>query len=232
MKRLAAFIGIMCLSLGLSVPVSGQTGDFSGKWILNKEKSDSAPRVTPVGRTPPSPKTRTGPPIGPKTQRKLQPGINNPVDLPPLAKKQATAPGVKSGNRIGSVSGGATFDGTTPIADDVPLVITRSGKQMRIVNALRVNDKNVPNTETYTLDGKKHEVTIQAKSGSELTREIKASLKKNKITIEVVTLNPQGGKLRTTRTFSLSEDGRTLAVEVSSQSLNFMSSQKMVYEKE
>ena len=231
MKRLAAVIGSMCLSLGLCVQASGQTGNFSGKWILNKEKSDPAPRVTPVGRTTPSPKTRTGPPIGPKTQRKLPAGARNPADLPPLAKKQATAPNVMRGQGIGSVPGGATFDGTTRVADDVPLVITQTAKQMRIVNALRVNDNNVPNTETYMLDGKKHEVTFQANSGSELTRETKASLKKNKITIEVVTLDPQGRKLRTTRTFSLSEDGGTLTVEVSSQSLTFLSSQKLVYEK-
>ena len=232
MKRLTTVIGFMYLSLCLSVPASGQTENFSGKWIFNKEKSDPAPRVTPVGRTSPSPKTRTGPPIRPETQRKLSPGVQRPVDLPPLAKKQVAAPNVMRGKGIGSVPGGATFDGVTRVADDVPLVITLTGKQMQIVNALRVNDNNVPNTETYTLDGKKHKKTIQSISGVGLNREIQASLKKNKITIEVVTLDPQGKKLRTTRTFSLSEDGRTLTVEVSSQSLGFLSIQKMVYEKE
>ncbi|MBN2320474.1 MAG: hypothetical protein JXR49_15455 [Acidobacteria bacterium] len=231
MKRPAAVIGSMCFSLVLSVLASGQTGNFSGKWILNNEKSDSEPRVTPIGRTA-SPRKPIGRTVRPHPPLKNPPGAKSSANLPPTAKIPSAAPGGgTSGNRIGYVYGSASFDGSTPVADDVPLVITQTAKQMRIVNALKVKGANVPNTETYTLDGKKYEKTIQGISGTELKREIKASLKKNKITIEVVTLDPQGRKFRTTREFSLSEDGQTLTVELSSQSQNYLSSQKMVYDK-
>ena len=231
MKRLAAFIGSVCLSLGLMGPAQDQTGNFSGKWILNNEKSDSEPRVTPIGRTA-GPKTPMGPTARPHPPVQNTPGAKSPAGLPPNAKTPGTSPvGGMSGNGIGYVYGGASFNGLTPIADDVPLIITQTETQMRIVNALRVNGNNVPNDETYILDGKAHEETIQDNSDTELKREIKASLKKNKITIEVVTPNPQGRMFRTTREFSLSKDGRTLTVKVSAQSQYFLSSQKMVYDK-
>ncbi len=231
MKRLTAVIGSLCLSLGLMSTAQGQAGNFSGKWILNNEKSDSEPRVTPIGRTA-GPKTPMGPTARPHPPVQNPPGAKSPAGLPPNAKAPGTPPvrGM-SGDGTGSVYGGATFDGLTPVATDVPLIIDQNATQIRIMNALRVNGNNVTNTESYNLDGKKYEKTIQANSGAEFKREIKASLKKNRITIEVVNSNPQGRLFRTTREFSLSKDGRTLTVKMSAQSQYFLSSQEMVYDK-
>lgn len=236
MKRLAAIIGFVLLSLAWNASAEEQTVNFSGEWTFNQEKSDSTSRVTPIGsaaaaKVPvgrvPYPKMQAGRAAGAKLPPGVQPKPKAPISPPVAARGAVMNPNVMTGRGFG----GGTFDGTTPVATDVPLVITQTATEMHIVNALSINGKNVPNTETYKLDGNKYKETIQDNSGSEITREIEASLKKNKIKIEIVTDTPERGRFRTTREFTLSEDGRTLTVEASFQGPKALSSQKMVYDR-
>ena len=236
MKRAAAAIIFLALGLGLNASAEDPAMNFSGRWIFNDEKSDPVARVTPIGRAA-GLQTQVGGGADVRTPTGRQAGPNAPAGKVPPAGKippggnagRIADPG--TGGRIGYGIGGGTFDGTTPVANDVPLIMNHTGTELEIANALRVNGMNVPNRESYTLDGKKYEEAARGNAGVEGTREVKASLKKNRIKIEVVNLYPEGRKFRTTREFSLSEDGMTLTVEASSQSAYLLSSQKMVYDK-
>ncbi len=225
MKRLATAVGFVLLSLGLNASAEERMVNFSGKWVFNKEKSDPTSRVTTIGQAagPKAPIKRIP---GSKLPPGRRPGSKTPAGSPPAVGAAVRKPNVMRGRGFGG-----TFDGTIPIAIDVPLVITQTATEMHIANALKINGKNVPNKEIYKLDGEKHQVTIQDNSGTEVKREIKASLKKDKIIIEVITNTPNRGRFRTTREFALSEDGRTLTVKASSQSPYLLSSQKLVYDK-
>ena len=50
MRRLTAIVSLAALGLGLNDLAADNGVDFSGRWILNIEKSDPTPRKTVVGR--------------------------------------------------------------------------------------------------------------------------------------------------------------------------------------
>jgi hypothetical protein len=127
---------------------------------------------------------------------------------------------------------GGTFDSESLIARDVPLVITQTETEIKIINTLKVKGENVPNIENYRLDGEEHEETIPFGPDDEAKKISKAKLNKNKIKIEITSFNPEGRKFLTNKEFSLSKDGKTLTLVVSMQSPFLLTSEKRVYEKE
>ena len=232
MRPLAAILAVLFfLASGPGASAADPEADFTGSWIFNTEKSDPVARVTPIGRAAgPGAMTAAGPGSRPPIGRQAPPG-NPPPKQSPAGNPQRVPEALQSPGVFRGIGGG-TFDGTIPVATDVPLVLTRTGTELQVVNALRIKGMSVPNKESYTLDGKKHEDTVKGNAGSGVKREIKASLKKNRIKIEIVNTYPDGGKFRTTREFSLSGDGKTLTVEASSQTPHLLSSQKMVYDRQ
>ena len=232
MKQFSAVVILLALGAALNASAKDPVADFSGRWIFNTEKSDPVARVTPIGRAagfqaPTG--TGAGPraPVGPAAQSNTN---TWPAQKPPPGNVN-NIPNAKTGVGVGRGIGAGTFDGKTPVAKEVPLVITVTETELIVVNALKINGMSVPNKESYRLDKKKYEETARDGAGEEIKREIKVSLKKNKITIEILNISKDGGKFRTTRDFLLSEDGKTLTVEASSQAPNLLSSQKMVYDR-
>ena len=111
-------------------------------------------------------------------------------------------------------------------------MITQTGTEIKIISTLKVNEKNLPNVEDYKLDGEEHEMTIPFGTDAESKRKTKAKLDKNKIAIEITTYNPLGRKFQTNKEFSLSKDGKTLTLKVSTQSPFLLTSEKRVYDKQ
>lgn len=230
MKKLVLSFALLALGLAWNASAKDPAGNFSGRWTFNSEKSDPVARVTPIGRAAGF-QAQTGPGVGPRAPLGRTAQSKPPVVQSPPPGNAGRIPGTTTGAGVGRGIGAGTFDGTTPVATEVPLAITHTETEFMVVNALRINGMNVPNRESYRLDRDKYEETVKGEEDAELKREIQVSVKKNRITIEIVNINKEGGKFRTTREFTLSGDGKTLTVKASSQAPHLLSSQKMVYDR-
>jgi hypothetical protein len=238
MRRLTAIVGFSALCLGLNALAADNSIDFSGKWILNIEKSDPTPRKTVIGRAAADGRggTRADGSISRVGGRF---GSGMPSGRVDGGMAGGRAGGGMAGGRAGDGNvnpgigmDGGTFDGESLIARDVPLVITQTETEIKILISLKINGRNVPNVENYRLDGEKHEETVSFGLNGEGKQITKAKLDKNKLAIEITAYNPQGAKFLKNKEFSLSKDGKTMTLKVAVQSPLFLSSEQRVYDKQ
>jgi len=125
---------------------------------------------------------------------------------------------------------GGMSGSTSLVAKDAPWVLTLTGTSLSIRNDYKINGRNFPHIETYVLDGKKHEETIAGRRG-DIVKTTRASLKKNKIKIEITMIDQQGNRSINEKEFKLSKDGATLTLEETQELIYQRITEKQVFDR-
>lgn len=221
MKRLATIVGFTILCMYLNTWAAEEPGSFSGTWILDSKKSDAFPR----------PIMDMGSPVG-DVSRGGGFGGGMGGGMPPGGGMGG--PGGGMGGPGGGMPGGAG-GGRGPQAPQqpVPVVIQQTESEMHITSTMKGMDgKEIPIIENYKLDGKELvEMVPVPNSADKFKKTTKATLKKNKFQVRIATSTPQGLS-ETNKEYSLSKDGKTLTLEISTSMSMFRSIQKLVYNKQ
>jgi hypothetical protein len=115
----------------------------------------------------------------------------------------------------------------------LPFVIEQNGNEVRfITKTVNRNGQEMPSIEAFTCDGKQHEDMVQLPgSPDKLKRKTKATLKKNKLVVEQVTDYP-GMQVLFKRTYTLSQDGKTMTQETNTANTTMSTIQKRVYNRQ
>jgi hypothetical protein len=212
MSKLVTTVILMLSCLAFYALAAGETVNFSGSWILNTAKSDPAPRSLRAMN-----ESGVGDVSGGGMRGGGMPG--------------GGMPGGFGGGMPGGGMGGGF--GRGPGGGPVPLVIEQNGNEIKIKNGFMA--------ENLTCDGKQYEKeTPMPGSDVKLKEKTKAALKKNKLVVEKINFSPPMGgqsgvsqmQTLTKRTYSLSEDGKTLTLETSTENTMMSTIQKQVYQKQ
>ena len=138
--------------------------------------------------------------------------------------------GFPGGGMPGGPAGGK---GPQAAPQPVPTVIQQTENEMHITSTMMGMDgKAMPLIENYKLDGKELvEMLPVPNSADKVKKTTRAALKKNKFQVRIETKAPQG-TTEITREYSLSKDGNTLTLEISTNMPMYRSVQKLVYNKQ
>ncbi len=215
MKRPAIIAILTLLCFALHAWAAGETPNFSGTWILDQANSDPFP----LSRT-----AMNDSGIGDVSRG----GGGRGGGRGGGGEMRGGGGGVDSG-MAGRGGSGSARSGTGGAGEPVPLVIEQNGNEVKISSRGMV--------EILSCDGKQFEkVTPLPNSNIKLKEKTKSSFKKNKLVVEKINYAPtaQGMQLQTLtkRTYSLSEDGKSLTLETTIE--NTMSSmiQKQIYNRQ
>lgn len=211
MRRLVVTAILLLSCLAFYALAADVTVNFSGTWILDQAKSDPFPR---------SQRAMNESGVGDVTRGGggMRGGGGFGGGMPGGGMPGGGMPGGFGRGRGGPGGGGP-----------VPLVIEQNGSEIKIKNGFMV--------ESLTCDGKQYEKENPIpNSDIKLKEKTKTALKKNRLVVEKVNFAPpnQGQQMQTQtkRTYSLSEDGKTLTLETTTESLMMSNIQKQVYQKQ
>jgi len=211
MSKLATTATLMLSCLAFYALAAGEAVNFSGTWVLDAAKSDAAPR---------SLRAMNDSPVGDVSSGGMRGGGGRGFG--------GGMPGGFGGGMPGGGMGGGLRGG-----GPVPLVIEQNGNEVKIQSGFMA--------ESLNCDGKQYEKeTPMPNSDVKLKEKTKAALKKNKLVVEKINFSPPMGgqsgvsqmQTLTKRTYSLSEDGKTLTLETSTESTMMSTIQKQVYRKQ
>ncbi len=216
MKQLAALVGLTIICACLNTWAIEEQASFSGTWNQDVKKSDASPR--PV-------MDMAAPPVG-------------DVSMGGGMRGGFPGGGYPGGGYPGGGMGGP--GGSMPSAkapqspqQPAPMVIQQSESEMHISSSMMGMDgKEMPMVESYKLDEKELvEMIPVPNSADKFKRTTKATLKKNKFKVRIAIYTPQGTN-ETNREYSLSKDGKTLTLEISTSMGMFRTIQKLVYNRQ
>jgi hypothetical protein len=211
----AAILILSCLVL--YAWAEEQSVNLAGSWILDQAKSDPFPR----------------------SQRAM-----NDSGVGDVSRGGGGTRGGGGGTRGGGGGGGGMSGGSGsgmgsgsgrgpsaggPGGEPVPLIIEQNGNEIKINNGLMA--------ESLTCDGKQREkVTPIPNSSIKIKEQTKAAFKKHKLIVENISFTPtdQGQPMQTLtkRTYSLSEDGKTMTLETSAENMMMSTIQKQIYNRQ
>ena len=226
MKKVAAAVFFAVLCLAFVIQAADEPSGLAGTWILDKDKSDAAPRDLIARDTSMASPGRGGGRGG-------------------MGGGMGGMGGGMGGPGMGGGRGGRGGMGGPGAFTPPPLTIEQNGNEVKLITKMQMNGKELPPTiETFVCDGKQHEEMVPSFPGSatNVQQKTKATLKKDKFVVERINFGETGAsgatEILTKRTYTLSKDGKSLTLETSRQSAsssgfgNISSIQKQVYNRQ
>ena len=197
MSRITIAVVVALSFIGLCAWAADQEENFSGTWVLDKEKSDLFPK----------------PLMGDYSGVAVSEGRGTAGMGGPAASGRAGGgmPGGFGGGMPGGFGGGMPKG---PAPEPPPLVIEQSGAEVKLIVSMNMGGKIVPYTEVINCDGKEIEAMVPAPGGADKLKQVtKATIKKNKLQVEKITHYPDyQGKVK--RVYSLSKEGKILTMKM------------------
>jgi hypothetical protein len=225
MKVLSTIVCFAVVLVGVILLAADQPSDFSGKWIPDLKKSDlKAKSIMAPGNSGVSDPSRGGGMGGGGPM----PGGGGPMmgGGGPMMGGGGPMPG---GGGFGGPQGKQQAPSTLP-----PLTIEQTPTTMKLSTVMVFNGtEGPPLVENFALDRKEDlvEKVPNMFTKQEEKKRTKISLKKNKFQVRAIT-EGQRGNTETKRTFELSNDGKTLTMEMLNDMGFSQTLQKIVYNKE
>jgi hypothetical protein len=220
MKAIASFVCLAVVFMGLALLAADQPSDFSGKWIPDLKKSDLVPKniQAPGNSGVRDPSMGGGGMMGGGGGGGMMGGGGGMMG---------------GGGFGGGMGGGAGKKPPTPTTLP-PLVITQTPTTMQMSTTMVWNGvEGPPMVETFALDRKDDlvEKVQNMFTKKEEKKRTKISLKKNRFQVRAIT-EGQYGNTEMKKTYELSNDGKTLTMEMVNDMGFSQSLQKITYNKE